>query len=216
MRTRTDPMSDEDLDLMTILHDAFRRDVERLARAAAQPGSTDPDTRASLLLGWQGFRRELHHHHQIEDTYIWPLMRRRLTERPDDVAVLDAMEAEHEQIDPALAAVDDALTTADGGRSALADRVDHLTGILRSHLAHEEREALPLIQRTITAQEWHAVSRDSMRGMSYRWISELVPWVTDGLPDPRKRVALGAIPAPMRLLYRVSWLPRYERQRRWE
>lgn len=215
MPTRTASMSDEDLELMNILHDAFRRDVERLARAAARPGTVDPATQASLLLGWHGFRRELHHHHQIEDTYIWPLMRRKLADRPDEVAVLDAMEAEHTLIDPALAAVDNALAEPEGDRGVLADRVDDLVGILRSHLAHEERDALPLIKQTITAREWSALNRDAMRGMSYRWISELVPWVVEGLTEPRKKIALDAIPAPMRLLYRYSWQPRYERQRRW-
>jgi iron-sulfur cluster repair protein YtfE (RIC family) len=209
-------MSDEDLALMNVLHDAFRRDVERLARAAARAGSDGPEARAALLLGWHGFKRELHHHHQIEDTHIWPLMRRKLVDRPDEVAVLDAMEAEHTLIDPALEAVDSALTDPQGERGELADRVDDLAGILHSHLSHEERAALPLIKQTITAREWSSLNRSSMRGMSYRWISELVPWVVDGLPEPRQDIALRAIPAPMRLLHRYRWQPRYERQRRWE
>lgn len=216
MLSRSAAMSDEDLELMNILHDAFRRDVERLARAAPRSGAEDPAARASLLRGWHAFSRELHHHHQIEDTFIWPLMRRKLADHPDDVAVLDAMEAEHTHIDPALAAVDTALSEVDGDRSVLADRVDDLAGLLRSHLAHEERDALPLIKRTVTAREWSVMNRDAMRGMSYRWISELVPWVVEGLSESRTQVALSAIPAPMRLLHRYSWQPRYERQRRWD
>ncbi len=216
MPTKTALMSDEDLELMLILHDAFRRDVERLARAAARPGNADPAARAALLLGWHGFSRELHHHHQIEDTYIWPLMRCKLASSPDDLAVLDAMEAEHTLIDPALAAVEEALAEPDGERGVLADRVDDLSGILRSHLTHEERDALPLIQQTVTAREWSRLNRDSMRGMDYRWISELVPWVLEGLSERRKQMALRAIPAPMRLLNRYSWEPRYARQRHWE
>lgn len=185
MPTKTSPMSDEDLELMNVLHDAFRRDVERLARAAARPDKADPTARAAVLLGWHGFSRELHHHHQIEDTHIWPLMRRKLADHPDDVAVLDDMESEHALIHPALAAVEDALADSNGERGVVADRVDDLAGILASHLAQEERDALPLIRQTTTAREWRALSRDSMRGMSYRWISELVPWVVEGLPEPR-------------------------------
>jgi iron-sulfur cluster repair protein YtfE (RIC family) len=209
-------MSDEDLELMNVLHDAFRRDVARLARTAAHAGDDGPEARAALLLGWHGFKRELHHHHQIEDTHIWPLMRHKLAGRPDDVAVLDAMEAEHSLIDPALEAVEDELTDAHGDRGVLADRIDDLAGILHAHLAHEESDALPLIRQTITAREWSSLNRSAMRGMSYRWISELVPWVVDGLDRPREDVALRAIPAPLRVLHRYRWQPRYERQRRWE
>lgn len=216
MPSKSTLLSEDDLELMNILHDAFRRDVDRLARAAARPGGADPEARAALLLGWHGFSRELHHHHQIEDTYIWPLMRRKLADRPDDVAVLDDMESEHELIDPALAAVEQALAEPDGERGVLADRVDDLAGILRSHLAHEERDALPLIGQTITAREWSKMNRDSMRGMSYRWITEMVPWVVEDLPQQRTDVALRAIPAPMRVLYRRSWKPRYARRRRWD
>lgn len=216
MPTRTALMSDEDLELMNVLHDAFRRDLERLARVAARPGGADPRRRAAVLLGWHGFRRELHHHHQIEDTYIWPLMRRKLAEHPDELALLDAMEAEHALIDPALAAVDEALATPDADRGVLADRVDDLAGILRSHLGHEEREALPLIKHTITTREWGALNRSAMRGMSYRWISELVPWVVEGLPEQRQDIALRAVPAPLRLLHRYRWQARYQQQRRWE
>lgn len=215
MSARTAPLPEEELELMNILHDAFRRDVERLARAATGVRGAAPEARASVLLGWHGFQRELHHHHQIEDTFIWPLMRDKLVGHPDDVAVLDAMEDEHTLIDPALAAVDAALTDPDGEPGVLADRIDDLAGILRSHLAHEERDALPLIQQTITAHEWNVMNRKAMRGMSYRWISELVPWVVDGQPERRKQIALKTIPAPMRLLYRYSWQPKYERQRRW-
>jgi hypothetical protein len=60
------------------------------------------------------------------------------------------------------------------------------------------------------------LNRDSLKGLDYRWITELVPWLVEGLEEPRREVALRAIPAPMRLLNRYRWQPRYDRQRRWE
>lgn len=215
MTARTAPLSDEELELMNVLHDAFRQDVERLARAATGIEAAGPETRAAVLLGWHGFRRELHHHHRIEDTLIWPLMRDKLATRPDDLAVLDAMEDEHTLIDPTLAAVDEALADLDGEPGVLADRIDDLNQVLRSHLAHEERDALPLIRQSVTLHEWSVLNRRAMRGMSYRWISELVPWVVDAQSERSKEIALNAIPAPMRVLYRYRWQPRFDRQRRW-
>lgn len=216
MLTKTALLSEDDLELMLILHDAFRRDVAQLARSAARRGAADPAAHEALLTGWRGFSRELQHHHQIEDTYIWPLMRAKLGDHPDDVAVLDAMEAEHELIDPALAAVEAGLTDTAHEHRDLAAHVDNLASILHSHLAHEERDALPLVKVTVTAKEWHALSKDAMKKMNYRWVTEMVPWLVDGLPPERSRVALANIPAPLRLLNRYSWEPRHRRTRRWE
>ncbi|MEK8172899.1 hemerythrin domain-containing protein [Streptomyces sp. M19] len=50
----------------------------------------------------------MHVHHVAEDDAIWPQMREKIT-APDEVAVMDMMEAEHGQIDPLLAQVDASL-----------------------------------------------------------------------------------------------------------
>ena len=49
------PLTEDDLELMRILHDAFRRDAGRLARVAQVYGTEDPETHDALLVGWQGF-----------------------------------------------------------------------------------------------------------------------------------------------------------------
>ncbi|MGW4340487.1 hemerythrin domain-containing protein [Rhodococcus koreensis] len=214
--TKTTMMSDTDIEIMGIVHDAFRRDAARLARAAQRYGSEDPATHAALLVGWHGFRHGLHHHHTIEDTYIWPLMRRKLAGNPDAVAVLDAMEAEHALLDPALAQVQTAFDDPDHGHERLADRVDHLLGVLHSHLAHEEREAVPLIRETITAKEWQRISKDAMHDLTYREKADAAPYLLEGASEERVRVLLDMLPPPLRLMYRHRWNPRYLRVRRWE
>ncbi len=212
----TEMMSDSDIEIMGILHDAFRRDAARLARAAQHYGSEDPAAHAALLVGWHGFSHELHYHHTVEDTYIWPLMRRTLADHPDDVAVLDAMEAEHALVDPALAEVESAFDDPDHGHERLADRVDDLVRILYSHLAHEEREAVPMIRATITAKEWHTVSKNALHGMTYREKADAVPYLLEGAPETRVRIMLDVLPAPLRVMYRHRWNPHYRRVRRWD
>ncbi|MGW0175889.1 hemerythrin domain-containing protein [Rhodococcus sp. NPDC003322] len=214
--TKSTRMSDADIEIMGILHDAFRRDAARLARAAQRGDPEDPSAHDALLTGWHGFARELHHHHTVEDTYIWPLMRRKLTERPEDVAVLDAMEAEHALVDPALAAVESAFADPDHGHDRLADRVDDLVSILHSHLVHEEREAVPLIRETVTAEEFRAVSKHAIHDLTYRELADAAPYLTEGAPEHRVRIVVGVLPPPLRLVYRYRWNPRYRRVRRWE
>jgi hypothetical protein len=105
---------DADLTIMLAAHDAFRRDLARLARAAASADLSDPARRQSVAAGWELFKRELHIHHTAEDQLIWPALRPRLVHSEHALSVLDAMEEEHERIDPLLAAVDAAFTQRAG------------------------------------------------------------------------------------------------------
>ena len=115
---------DADLTIMLAAHDAFRRDLTRLVRAAAAADLSDPARRRSVAAGWELFKHELHLHHTAEDEVIWPVLRPRLAHSEHALSVLDAMEEEHERIDPLLAAVDAAF--APRREDALADVIDAL------------------------------------------------------------------------------------------
>jgi iron-sulfur cluster repair protein YtfE (RIC family) len=97
-----------DFTMMYAAHDAFTRDLKRLTAAVEAGQTADPAVRA----GWAMFKKQLHIHHIAEDKSLWPVLRGRVT-RPDDVAVLDAMEDEHARIDPQLESVDKALAASD-------------------------------------------------------------------------------------------------------
>lgn len=214
--TAASPLTDDDMEIMRILHNAFRRDGTRLTRAADEYGTADPETHDALLLGWHGFSSGLHHHHTIEDTHIWPLLRQKLVDRPDDLAVLDDMEAEHARIDPTLAALEEAFDDPEGRPDLVAERISDVVELLRSHLAHEERDAFPLIRRHITTQEWAVLNRSSMKELSFSEIAQLGPYILDGAPPDDVRRVLAELPAPLRLVHRWWWNPRYRRSRRWE
>jgi iron-sulfur cluster repair protein YtfE (RIC family) len=109
-----------DMTFMYVFHDALRRDLERIARFTAR-GSDDPGRVLRTAAGWEMFKKYLRIHHQAEDDAVWPVMYQVLADRPDDLALLDAMEAEHAVIDPLLDAVDAALDDRDGGPERLGD-----------------------------------------------------------------------------------------------
>ena len=202
---------DADLTIMLAAHDAFRRDLTRLARTASAANLSDPARRQSVAAGWDLFKRELHLHHTAEDELIWPTLRPRLAHSEAALSVLAAMEAEHERIDPLLAAVDEQLP--DGDR--LADVIDALTSTLTRHLRHEERDGLPLIGVALTAAEWRGVGRKmaSKNGMAAG--SEMFAWILDGADREHAAATLAQLPPPLRLLYRARWKPRFERTPRW-
>jgi hypothetical protein len=204
---------DADLTIMLAAHDAFRRDLTRLARTASKTNLADPARRQSIAAGWDLFKRELHIHHTAEDEIIWPVLRPRLEHSPAALSVLDAMEAEHELIDPLLAAVDAQFTDQDGNR--LADVIDALTSSLTGHLGHEERDGLPLIGVALTSSEWRGVGRKIATKNGLSAGSEMFAWMLDGADRDHGKAALAQLPPPVRLLYRAVWKPRFEKTHRW-
>jgi len=201
-----------DLTIMLAAHDAFRRDLTRLARAAATADLSDPARVQSVAAGWELLKRELHLHHTAEDQIIWPVLRPRLAHSEHALSVLDAMEAEHDLIDPLLAAVDTAFNVAP---DQLAGAIDALATTLTGHLAHEERDGLPLIGVALTAAEWRAAGRAIARKNGLSAGSEMFAWMLDGAGRDQATATLGSLPPPLRLLYRARWKPRYEKTPRW-
>ena len=172
-----------------------------------------------MQAGWETFKRQLHLHHTAEDTIVWPALRRRLSGSDDAQSVLDAMEAEHQQIDPLLCAVDDAFARAGEGRRAdaraISDATDALATSLTSHLAHEERDGLPLIGVALTAAEWRGVGFKIARSNGLSAGGEMFAWLADGADPAQAAAVIGTLPPPARLAYRAIWKPRYARTPRW-
>jgi hypothetical protein len=220
---------DADLTIMLAAHQAFRRDLDRLVRAAAVADLADPAKRQSVAAGWELFKRELHLHHTAEDELIWSALRPRLAHSENALSVLDAMEEEHERIDPLLAAVDAAFAQRDGaaglargaadddwpGEDRLVDVIEVLASTLTGHLAHEERDGLPLIGVALTGAEWRGVGFKIARKNGLSAGGEMFSWMLDAAGGEDAAATLGALPPPLRLLYRAVWKPRFDKTPRW-
>jgi hypothetical protein len=187
-----------DMTMMFATHDALRRDLERVAKL---------DERNE---GWNVFQQMLHVHHTAEDDLLWPVMRDELSGRPDDLALLDAMEREHKQIEPALEATDRALG---GGKSASPAQVDLDTRV-REHLEHEEHDALPLIDRTLTPEQWMAFGQTSAQRLGPD-MARYLPWLLEGADDDTAARILKVVPPPVQQLYADEWRPAFTALDRW-
>jgi iron-sulfur cluster repair protein YtfE (RIC family) len=198
-----------DFTMMYVTHDAFRRDVGRFTAASAAGTAHSPGVRA----GWENFKAQLLLHHSVEDTHLWPRVRRAAAGRPSGLALLDEMEAEHAQIDPLLTAVDDALTGSGGN---LAGHVAGLASALEWHLKHEEDAALPLIQTVCTPADWRAFASEMRRRQGVKGAAIYVPWILDGAAPDGQRRFLAALPAPVRVISRILWEPRYRQRALWK
>ena len=197
-----------DFTMMYVAHDAFSRDLRRMGGACDRGEETTPP----VLAGWQMFKKQLAIHHTAEDVALWPALREKVTS-PEESVVLDEMEMEHAQLEPLLERLDKSLvvhdtTTARETTRALADA---LTG----HMRHEESQALPLVEKHLGEPGWRAFGRHFRKSQGLSGGAEFFPWLLDSAPESTRTRVLSMFPAPVRLLYRRVWAPRYQRTPHW-
>lgn len=202
-----------DMTLMYAMHSALRRDLTRIARITARRDD-DPRRILRAAAGWELFKRYLTVHHTVEDDALWPVMRRELADRPDDLLLMEAMETEHAEIEPLLEEIDLSLADPDGGPARLADLTDALAASLTGHLRHEEGEALPLIDVTLTSGQWQFFL-DLHRDRLGTEIPRYFPWLLDDASDETMVAVLGLLPEPVRVAYQDQWRPTYRQLDAW-
>jgi hemerythrin-like domain-containing protein len=198
-----------DFTMMYVTHDALRRDVRRLAAAAAARRADTPEVRS----GWENFKAQLHLHHTVEDDDLWPRLYQAIGDRPDRRKLLEDMEAEHAVLDPLLTATDDAFGLLAGDE--LNDRLVELTAALDTHFQHEEDSALPLIQEVLTEKDWKGFGKSMAKAQGLSGAAVYVPWIVDGATPERRRQFFSVLPAPVKVLNRLVWEPRYRRSGPW-
>jgi hemerythrin-like domain-containing protein len=187
-----------DMFMMYLMHHAFRRDLGRFASAAPRTPVDDRETWTALAERWARFADILHKHHSGEDAGVWPFLLERAD--ADERVVLLAMEAEHDRIDPQLAACEQLLADLAGHgaahdrervRAQLSVRLAETRELLDHHLRHEESEAMAILQRHMTPEDWHRIEEEHFgegkKDLPYllyacNWIAEdLSPVVMDGV-----------------------------------
>lgn len=199
-------MSKYDWTAMYVMHNALRRELEHLAKVAAR----DEDEARRVLAeapGWELFKKALHVHHTAEDEALWPAMREALADRPDGLALMAAMEAEHAAVDPVIEAID-------AGAEPLAPLVEALATGLTNHLRHEEDEALPLIDEVLAPEQvghFGQVHRTKIGPDGPR----ILPWLLDGVDDDTAATMLSLLPEPARAAFETAWRPAYASLDRW-
>jgi hypothetical protein len=201
--------------IVYLIHEAFRRDIGRLSSAVRAPGVSQ--RRASQLgAHWDFINEQLHHHHQVEDDSLWPLVRPKLSGSGDEVAVLAEMEAQHEALLPKCGEIGMGFAsfaqnpTGDNG-AELADGLDALAILLGSHLDDEEARCFPVIDKSLSVDEFESFGKATAKAIGMRGSARFFPWIFDGADAVERNAVLSMPPPPIRLLSRYVWEPRYAR-----
>jgi hypothetical protein len=202
-----------DMTMMFTVHDAFRRELERIAKIAAR-GGDNPKHILSAAIGWQIFKKYLQIHHTTEDETVWGLMEKALAGRPADLALLAAMEAEHASIDPLLRGIDAALGDRDLGPERLGGLVDELVTSLGTHLKHEESEGLALIDSTLDQTQWANFGATHLKRVGSD-VDTYLPWLLDSATEEWTERVLSGLPAHGRVSYESSWRAAYAQLDLW-
>jgi hypothetical protein len=196
-----------DFTMMYATHDAFRRDLGRLKAAATAGTAQAPGSaRAGKTSSPSSCCTT------ASKTPTCGHVSAAAAGRPSGLALLAEMAAEHAQIDPLLTAVDDALAHSP---SNLAAAVAGLASALEWHLKHEEDAALPLIQSVCTPADWRAFAGGMRRAQGIQGAARYVPWILDGIAPEKQRRFLAALPAPVQVISRILWEPRYRQRGLW-
>lgn len=198
-----------DVSTMYFMHFGFRRDLEAFVTAARTP-VTDRARWRALRQRWAKFALVLQHHHTVEDKALWPVLveRARAAGDQDAVVTLDAMEAEHTEIDPMLqgctADLDRLAEAADeDARSAFEVRVVAFRERLGRHLAHEETDAMALVQQYLAAEDWKSTEKAANLRPTGEYVRFVLPWGRHQLPPEGLEWARRVTPAGTYLLVRV-------------
>jgi hypothetical protein len=184
---------------MYAMHEAFRRDLDRLVSQADAP---TPHT----IDGWDVLKRQLDNHHRAEDEDLWPVLRAHV-----DSPVIDAMELEHAAVPPAL----DAVQRAVDREQPFGPEARALQRLVVEHLDHEERDVLPLIERHLDAQEWHDWLVTERSNRQPRERVEFLTWVLDDADETSAAAVLRELPVPGRVVYHRVLEPRYRKRQLW-
>jgi len=127
-------------------------DVHRRATALLVDATTE-DVPADVLAEFRSFLVEtLRHHHECEDTDLWPLL---TAAQAGLSGALDELTREHERLDDVL----DEIERADGRggharRSAIA-----LRDLVHDHLSHEEPVLFPALEAHLSHDVWDGFAR---------------------------------------------------------
>jgi Hemerythrin HHE cation binding domain len=203
-----------DMSSMLAIHQALRRDLERLGRLAARPDG-NPARRLQAAAGWEQFKMFLVAHHTAEDQALWPVLREAVAANADQVALADALEEEHSVIEPLLAAIDAAAADPDDGHQRSGDIIDELVTKLSGHLTHEETDGLALIDASLTPEQWQhfaAVNADLVRPEAANYM----PWLLSDADQQTLDAVLGKFPPQMLTAFREQWAPAYAARDAWK
>lgn len=187
--------------LAYVTHDAFARDLHNLIDACLAGRIWRPAAAATLGM----FTLQLQIYLRAADELLWTELRT----VPAATGTLDELDAKRALLQRSLSDVSEAFATRE--IASLFDRLRQLSRVLDGLMRHVEDDVLPLVAHQLAVTTWDAfvarVRALQGRGGAARYF----PWLLDAATASTEHLLLGLLPAPMRPLHHLLWLPTYRR-----
>ena len=125
-----------------------------------------------------------------------------------DPELMDRMDAQHAQVNDAVAAISAELPawTASADVAAgerMAARIEATMPTLIDHLAEEEQKLLPIVAVTLTQNEWDALGKHGMSAIPLTRRLIILGHITEETDAAERQKFLQVVPAPARLAYKL-------------
>jgi hypothetical protein len=185
------------MSMNTVIHRAFRRDLQRFLDALTTFRDGDRARAAQLGRAWDNFDAQLTDHHEGEHAIAWPAM----ASIGVSQELLATFDDEHERMAEALAATRAAMatfrTSATKADATAADAaMAHLQTVTVAHLDHEEQEVEPVYLQHADGPEMKAMGKQFGK-VSPAKGGTFFAWVTDGATDEEMAALTESVPRPV-------------------
>lgn len=204
-----------DTRMMGIVHSALRRDLVRVRMVLGDPAWLTTERRAGLAGHVLWLMHTLHLHHHGEDIGLYPMVLR------NDFGargLVEDMDADHQRIDPAIAALEDAARAFGAGapqaHAGLQAALAALDAVLLPHLEREELVMMPVVSACVSQREWDDWNqRVNVEPKPLTYLAEEGHWVLDNLDEAGRGHTLALVPPVPRFVLVRLLGGRYRRKR---
>ncbi|VAZ83987.1 hemerythrin domain-containing protein [Mycobacterium persicum] len=201
-----------DTRMMGIVHNALRRDIARAQLALTRWPYPDPGQRSAVAEHLVWMTKFLHRHHRVEDDGLYPLVRRRVSQA---AGILDAMDADHHALIPAIEQLSHSARRYAAHPSARLDLVDtlnRLAAVLLPHLQREELETMPVVSAALTQAEWDAIEQaHAVKPLKPTELAFTALWLCDDASDEDRAIVRSLVPKPVAWAIEIIAAPGYQR-----
>jgi hemerythrin-like domain-containing protein len=166
---------------MLEVHAMFRREFSAVPVLVAGVAPDDQERADIVADHIQFLCAVLHEHHTLEDEFLWPRLKNRGADEVAEISLL--MERQHSAMAHILEQMNDELRAWHGNAGsqhgpALVQTIEQLLSALLDHMSVEESQALPVIERHVTADEWQQMIEEGRKSFSQEDLALLVGMVT--------------------------------------
>jgi hypothetical protein len=133
----------------------------------------------------------LHHHHQTEDSQLWPMIN---AADPVAAVAMAQLSGEHNILDEALRSLD---TANPADRATFASAAGVVRDVVHRHLKDEEPVLFPALRDHITEEQWNSFARHVAATAPKVHPHLLVGFIDLIGTDDEIELVLGAFPEPV-------------------